>query len=276
MIISIGEVLWDYVDNQKLIGGSPLNVAFYLKQSAENVKLISRVGNDENGKEILEKIKGFNLDIINIQIDDSLETGKVLVALANGQPEYNILENVAWDNINIPDINEEYNIVFSSLAQRNETSAKTIKNLVKNAKLKFYDVNLRFPYTTENIVIESLKISDIVKFNNDELEIIYSWVFDNQIYDLEYKANKIREKFDLKAIALTLGENGSMLITESDTYKEKAIKVNVADTIGCGDAFFATLIANYLKNINWSEALKKANQVASYVASKKGAINTLI
>lgn len=272
MIVSIGEVLWDYIGNERFIGGAPLNVSYYLMKSGIDVKFVSKVGNDDNGKKIIEKIEQLGLNS-DIQIDEVLQTGRVNVfRKQNNDPDYDIIENVAWDNISFPEINEDYHLVFGTLAQRNKVSRNTIRQLRNNAKLKFYDVNLRKTCTKE-LVLESLEVADIVKLNSEELFKIYGWLFiDHKESDLEQKASEVRNKYGLKALAVTLGEDGAFVTTGDSLHRVKGIIVNEANSTGCGDAFFGTLIAGYLKNMDWQKNLEKANQVASCVASIKGAI----
>lgn len=267
MIICIGEILWDYIDNEKLLGGATFNVSYYLNKLGSKTTFISRVGDDSNGKEILDRVSEFNLSS-NIQIDKIHPTGTVKVFKnSNNEIDYEISENVAWDFIENIDIEQPYHIVFGTLAQRSKVSRDTINTLINKADKKFYDVNLRKSCIIET-VIQSLNTSNIVKVNEDEL----AYLCGSNNKDIEYNGFKFAEKYNLEALIVTLGSKGSFVVTPNDIYIHEGFKTKVVDTVGCGDSFFASIISGYLNNLDWEQNLEKANKLASQVASIKGAI----
>jgi len=280
MTISIGEVLWDRFEDKKIIGGAPLNVAYHLKSlGISDVRFISRIGL-ENGfldTEILSEINKLGLSIFDIQTDEKLHTGSANVLFKDEEPFYKISENVAWDNIQIPKIDYPFSLVFSSLAQRSEESRKAIRKLWEKASLIFYDVNLRMPFTTKEIVISSLVVSNIVKMNKYEFETVCEWLnidFEktNDFSKMQESAEKIRKKYNFIALSITNGEKGACVVTRDEFFIHNGFKVKVVDTVGSGDAFFSALIAGYLQNKDWNKILEEANLLGALVASNKGAI----
>ena len=168
-IIGLGEILWDKLPTGKQLGGAPANFAYTSKQLGNNGLIFSRIGNDELGKEILEQLNAKNLSADNIQIDEKNQTGIVNVTLENGQPSYEIVENVAWDNLELSENWREIAkktdaVCFGSLAQRNEVSRKTIREFVSLTKgLRIFDVNLRQKYFSSEILRESLTLANVCK-----------------------------------------------------------------------------------------------------------------
>jgi fructokinase len=271
LILSIGEILWDDFGEYRILGGAPLNVASYLNRMGTAVSLISRIGNDQPGRDILTKLSELGLSADYIQTDQNLPTGKVLVSLnRNNEPDYEIIEPAAWDNIEYREIAGEYSIVFGTLAQRNRKSRETIAKLLKKSAARFYDVNLRFPFTTRENVLNSLEEADIVKLNNQELEYLCGWLGTG--YNAEESAFRVFKEFGLAALAVTLGSNGAYLVTGNNIFRHPGFPAKVVDTVGAGDAFFAALITGYLNKRPWPEVLESANKNGSAAVSRKGAV----
>lgn len=273
-IIAIGEVLWDCFGDDRVMGGAPLNVAYHLTVLGRKANMISSIGNDDLGKEALDKISSLGISIDDIQLDQNLPTGKVNVTLNEKKsPSYEIVQPVAWDNIKkeeIQSINEPFALIFGTLAQRNENSRDAIRSLWGKAALKIYDVNLRPPFTTKEIVLDSLKNADVVKLNDDELITIGKW-HDLEETDLKDIGMVLVEKYNLDVLLVTLGPNGAWCITEEGYFRCEGVKVEVADTVGAGDAFLASVINDYLNLEPWQDILEKANKLGAKVASLKGA-----
>lgn len=271
-IIGLGEVLWDLLPGGKQLGGAPANFAYTSKQLGNNGIICSRIGNDKLGKEILEQIFGDYL-----QIDEEKQTGIVNVKLENGQPSYEIVENVAWDFLKLSkswqELAEKADAVcFGSLAQRNEVSRKTIREFVGLTKgLRIFDVNLRQNYFSAEVLGKSFELANVVKLNHEELPIIVKLLKINGA-SVQICLEKLIQKFELKLICLTRGANGSLLQTRKETSEHQGLKIKVADTIGAGDAFTAGMTHGLLRNWKLDEINEFANKVGAFVASKTGAM----
>jgi fructokinase len=274
-IVSIGEVVWDIFPNGRVLGGAPLNVAYHLSCLGLTVTAVSRVGDDELGRSTKEHIKKLGLSVDGIQKDGALPTGQVQVTVgADNEPHFDIVAPAAWDNIaqeplaDLPD--GGFSLVFGTLGQRDSRSRQTIRSLWPRAAYRFYDVNLRPPFTTRELVAESMNAADMVKVNVEELLTMGQW-FGITATDKIEIAKELSMSYSLDTVVVTEGADGAWLLAGGDIYTAPAEPVQVADTVGAGDAFFATLIAGYLSKTPWQECLKTANKRGAYVASKNGA-----
>ena len=274
-IVCFGEVLWDLLPSGKIAGGAPMNVAVHASQLGLNAIMISAVGNDELGEGITSFLLSRGLSIENIQKNE-YQTGIVEVTLdAKGSPSYSIIEPVAWDFIRLTDtakstIQVADALVFGSLALRNEISKLTLLQLQIDSKLKILDLNLRKPFYSPKLTDELLRVADIVKVNDEELEMICTWFgsFGNQIDNASF----LKARFKLKGILVTRGANGAFFIDENnEVFEHQGFKVIVNDTIGSGDSFLAAFITKWLSGETPGEALKYACAVGAFVATQKGA-----
>ncbi len=275
MIVSIGEIVWDIIGEKKLLGGAPLNVAYHLASFGLEVYLVGRVGNDELAETTLRHIADIGLSIQYIQQDTSLPTGRVLVNFnIENEPSFDIVAPAAWDTITsepfLASVSKPFHLVFGSLAQRAVQSREAIRQLRDKAELLFYDVNLRPPYTSADIVLDSLNGADIVKLNDDELIQVADWSGISP-GSMEQRALDLSKKWKLLCLAVTRGPSGAMLVAKETLYTHPGFPVQVADTVGAGDAFFATLIEGILNKRPWMECLANANKRGAYVAGKVGA-----
>ena len=275
-IVCFGEVLWDLLPSGKIAGGAPMNVAVHANQLGLNATMISAVGNDDLGEGIKSFLESRGLNIENIQTTNDQKTGIVEVELnEQGSPSYTIIEPVAWDFIAITEtaINVVKNsdaLVFGSLALRNEVSKNTLLELQSLAKLSILDINLRKPFYSETLVKELFELADIVKVNDEELEMICAWY--GQSGNEESNAKFLKETFNLKGIIVTRGGNGAFFIDESNQMSEhKGFKISVNDTIGSGDSFLASFITKWLNGFSPAKSLKFACAVGAFVATQKGA-----
>jgi len=274
-IVCFGEVLWDLLPSGKIAGGAPMNVAVHASQLGLNAIMISAVGNDELGEGITSFLLSRGLSIENIQKNE-YQTGIVEVTLdAKGSPSYSIIEPVAWDFIRLTDtakstIQVADALVFGSLALRNEISKLKLLQLQIDSKLKILDLNLRKPFYSPKLTDELLRVADIVKVNDEELEMICTWFgsFGNQIDNASF----LKARFKLKGILVTRGANGAFFIDENNKLSEhQGFNVIVNDTIGSGDSFLAAFITKWLSGETPGEALKYACAVGAFVATQKGA-----
>ena len=275
-VVSFGEILWDKLPSGKEPGGAPLNFAYRLNSFQNSLSIISKVGDDLLGKELIEFLKKNKLDTEHIQIAKIHKTGEVNVSIdKKGIADYDILNPVAWDDIvyntKIEKLVKNCSIfVFGSLITRNETSRDTLKELLKIAPFKLFDVNLRSPYYNLNLIEELMVSSDFIKFNLEEITEISS-IYNKKKISLESMIKTISKETKTNEICVTMGEKGACYYTNNSFYFQDGFKIKVLDTIGAGDSFLATLIEGILNNTKPQEVLKKACAVAAIVTSKKGA-----
>ncbi len=280
-IIAVGEVLWDMLPNGKQLGGAPANFAFYCNQLGVNTQLISAVGKDTLGEELLDNYP-YDTSLI---IRNSKPTSQVDVDLQDGIPSYNIRKEVTWDYLEMTtNIGEALKncdaIYYGTLAQRSKTSKATIHQMLDSVPkdcLKVFDVNLRQNYYSKELLEECLEKADVFKINEEELEIL-SDLFSIDGLDI-FQVRKIMKTFNIEYGAYTKGSEGSYFIREkgmhSETNFEPILKVEVEDTIGAGDSFFAGLITSVLQKHSLKKAHQTANKISSFVCSQKGAMTPL-
>lgn len=278
MIITIGEVVWDIftAQDKKELGGAPINVAYHLRCLYMDVKIITRVGRDELGEATLDRLAALGLPLAGVQRDDALPTGRVHITVdAENEPHFDIVAPAAWDNIDRDEAlgfvgDAPFSLVFGTLAQRHERSREAIRSLRQKADRRFYDVNLRPPYTTKELVLASLVDADVVKMNGAELLKIAQWA-ECGTQDKQEAARHLRARFGIDALAVTEGKEGAWVSTGAGVFADSGAPVTVADTVGAGDAFFAVLVEGCINARPWPETLARANQRGGYVASQHGA-----
>lgn len=274
-VVCFGEVLWDILPSGPVPGGAPMNVAYHLHKQRMDTALITSVGIDERGKDLIDIFSEFGVCIDFFQTDPDHETGKVY-AEPNEHNEvvYDIVMPVAWDFIKWnEDINDlasgaEY-FVYGSLAARNEVSKKTLFRLLEVAKNKVLDINLRAPHFNRKIVEELLWKCDFLKLNLAELELITGWFSTHN--SLEDRVKSITEKFKINKLVVTKGGDGASLFLEGNIYNHNGFKVNVKDTVGSGDAFLAGLISKLSVNASPMDALEYASGLGAFIATQTGA-----
>lgn len=274
--VCFGEVLWDVFPNEKKIGGAPLNVALRLASFQNNVSMISAVGNDELGKPILNFCQENGIKTDAIQVLEDYKTGEVAVALnKKGSATYEILHPKAWDKIayeekQIQIVKNADVFVFGSLVARDIVSKETLKTLLNYANYKVFDVNLRPPFYTLELLMEFMKIADFIKFNDEELYEI-SKKIGSPFNNLEQHIFYISEQTKTKTICVTKGEHGAVLLFQNQLYYNSGYQIAVADTVGSGDSFLGTLIHHLQDSKNPQRAIDYACAVGALVATKKGA-----
>ncbi len=274
LILGIGELLWDMLPEGRQLGGAPANFIYYCNQLGIDSQLITTVGNDQKGRDLVDQL---NYDTSLITTNEK-PTSQVDVKLTNGIAQYTIREEVAWDHIEVNkdglDQTSRCDVFyFGSLAQRSPASKKTIHELLDMAPescLKVFDVNLREAYYSKDLVRESLQKTDLLKINEDELAVL-SEFFDVSGSDLD-KITHFRDSFDLKWVALTKGSEGSTLLNKIESDSKPIIKTDVVDTIGAGDSFLAGLVVGILTGLSIEQAHQQACQTASFVCRHKGAM----
>lgn len=275
-IVCFGEVLWDVFPNHKKIGGAPLNVAIRLQSFKNDVTMISAIGNDDLGKLILEYLKEHHINSSEIQILDDFETGEVAVTLNDkGSASYEIVHPKAWDKIQFTEkasavVKSADAFVFGSLITRDEISKNTLYKFLELSNYKVFDVNLRKPFYEKNILIELMQKANFIKFNDEEIYEIASYL--NSPYkNLEQNIHFLSKETNTKHICVTKGEHGAVLLYDDTLFYNSGYQIKVADTVGSGDSFLATLISNLLQKENPQKAIDKACAVGALVAQKEGA-----
>ena len=282
-VVGIGEVLWDVLPEGKKLGGAPANFACHVSRFGLNGLVISAVGKDKLGDEI---INVFNQKRLEYQLEKTdFPTGTVEVTLDNaGIPQYDIKENVAWDNI---PFTEEIRMIashtraacFGSLAQRSQNSRRSINTFLDSMpdsedSLKVFDINLRQNFYSEEIVRESLSKCNILKINDEELLIVKD-LLSLRGRSQEELCNELMALGNLRMLILTCGTKGSMVFSQEGISVLGTPTVQVADTVGAGDSFTAAFISSLIKGKTVREAHQTAVNVSAYVCTQQGAMPPL-
>ncbi|OUP33876.1 carbohydrate kinase [Bacteroides sp. An19] len=283
IVVGMGEALWDMLPEGKKIGGAPANFAYHVSQFGLDSRVVSAVGEDELGVEIL---KNFHEKKLNCMIETvPYPTGTVQVELdRNGVPCYDIREGVAWDNIPFTPALEGLArqtraVCFGSLAQRSVVSRETINRFLDvmpdgEGQYKIFDINLRQGFYTKEIICESMRKCNILKINDEELVTI-SRMFGYPGIDLQDKCWILLAKYNLRMLILTCGVNGSYVFTPGEVSFVETPKVEVADTVGAGDSFTAAFVASILRGLPVNEAHRLAVATSAFVCTQNGAMPVL-
>ncbi len=279
----MGEALWDVLPEGKKIGGAPANFAYHVSQIGLTSCVVSAVGPDALGKEIQENLTSKGLNHLIAEVPYPTGTVQVEIDQA-GVPQYEIKENVAWDNIPYTSQLESLAkrtqaVCFGSLAQRNVVSRETIDRFLDampqtEDSLVVFDVNLRQGFYNKEILCNSMKRCNILKINDEEL-VAVSRMFGFPGIDLQDKCWILLGKYNLKMLILTCGINGSYVFTPGNVSFQPTPKVDVADTVGAGDSFTAAFIASILKGKSVAEAHSIAVRTSAFVCTKDGAMPVL-
>lgn len=274
-ILCYGEVLWDALPAGLFLGGAPFNVAVHLHQLGLPVSFASRIGDDELGREIVRRLERRGVTTDLVQEDPGLATGFVIVSLDEaGSPTFDIVQPSAWDAIAaetalLERAKNARAIVYGSLAQRQETSRDTLKELLEFDLLRVFDVNLRPPFDTRSIVEESLHGAHIVKLNDDEIRQLAAWF---ALPDgLQESSRALARETGCETVCVTRGPHGAALLHRDEWYEHPGYSVEAADCVGSGDAFLAGLLSGLLEDQDAGETLAYANALGAYVATQNGA-----
>ena len=279
-VLCVGEVLWDSLPEGLFLGGAPFNVACHLRATGTPVSMVSRVGNDRLGDEVLRRAARYGVGTDLVQVDPLLPTGFVRVHVdERGNGSYEICEPAAWDAI---EANESLlaraararAIVFGSLAQRNATTRATIERLWQVAShqaLMVCDVNLRPPYDELEIIRASLAMADVVKLSDAELKRL-SGTFGWNARDEREMMQGVAGHFGCSVVCVTRGSRGAALLHDGEFTEHPGFPAEVRDTVGAGDAFLAVLLAGLLAGSPDAELLQHANLMGAYVVTQFGAV----
>ena len=274
--ISFGEMLWDVFPQATVPGGATLNVALRLSSLGISTQMISAVGKEHAGKELKELLNNRGVDTGLILKHDTLETGKVFVTLDDkGNGTYTITNPAAWDEIPLSEpiisaVKEADAFIFGSMSSRHTITRNTLKHLVEIAPFNVFDINLRPPHYSFDTINNLFQKSDLVKLNDEELEIYCSYLGkeSNDLHDLARFISSLNRD---TVICVTLGEKGAFLLHDDQFIHQPGFTVKVADTVGAGDGFLAGLVSRYLSGDSWQDSLKYACALGALVASKETA-----
>lgn len=282
-VVGMGEALWDILPEGKKIGGAPANFAYHVSQFGLPSCVVSAVGADTFGKELLENFTSKGLNHLIPEVPYPTGTVQVEIDPA-GIPQYEIKENVAWDNIPYtPQLHalaqKTKAVCFGSLAQRNVVSRDTINRFLDAMprtadSFIVFDVNLRQGFYDKEILCNSMQRCNVLKINDEELVII-SRMFGYPGIDLQDKCWILLGKYNLRMLILTCGINGSYVFTPGNVSFQPTPHVEVADTVGAGDSFTAAFIASILRGKSVSEAHSLAVRTSAYVCTRNGAMPVL-
>ena len=289
LVLGIGELLWDLLPGGPRLGGAPANFTVMAGRLGNHATILSRIGRDDLGRQAVHLLDPLPADTSYLQIDPMHETGRVSVSLSNGQPEYTIHQPAAWDSLELSDdwvkLAERADaICFGSLAQRNVESRQTIQTLAAQTSsrcVRIFDVNLRPPFYSSEVIQESLELATVVKMNDAEVPLVLALLGmaveeDGSAASLRSGAERLLSEFPtLQMVAVTRGGHGSLLVTRDEWHEHPGFPVRVADTIGAGDAFTAAIAHYLLRGAELPILNEAGNRWGSWVASQSGAMPPL-
>ena len=289
LILGIGELLWDVLPEGARLGGAPANFTVMAGRLGNHAVILSRIGSDDLGREAVRQLEPLPADTSHLQSDPSHGTGRVTVSFINGQPEYIIHQPAAWDAM---EPSEEWlklaeradAVCFGSLAQRSPESRKTIQALAGRTSSRchrIFDVNLRAPFYSAEVIRESLALATVVKMNDAEVPLALSLlglpVEENSPAGvLRAGASRLLSDFpSLRLVAVTRGGHGSLLVAHNEWHEHPGYPIKVTDTIGAGDAFTAAMTHYLLRGASLATLNEAGNRWGGWVASQSGAMPPL-
>lgn len=281
VIAGVGEILWDVFPDGPRLGGAPANFACHAAALGDEAWIVSAVGPDELGKRAMQQLRSHGVHCDDVQCDST--TGRVDVTLdAAGKATYRFAADCAWDNLDWTDRLESLArrsaaVCFGTLGQRSPRSRETIRRFVAATRpdaLRVFDVNLRQNFYDRDVIVASLELASAVKLNEDELPIVLELcgVRGESEHDM---LTWLLDRFDLRLAALTCGPSGALLMTPTEESRAPAPDVAVVDTVGAGDAFTATLVHDFLRDVPLNRINQHANAVAAFLCSQPGATATI-
>ncbi|MGY0037837.1 carbohydrate kinase family protein [Pedobacter sp. NJ-S-72] len=277
-VACFGEVLWDiFPGEQRMAGGAPFNVAYHLFKMGIDVNMISRVGNDQLGCELLQKIKSWNISIDGIQVSNTEPTSTVVASIdENNEAHYDILQNVAWDFIEVTPqdlqiLTTSDALVFGSLATRNEKSKNTLFELIEASVYNVFDINLRAPYYDVRIIKDLLHKTQLAKFNKAELRMIINFL--GKTYSSEKDSIRyLQDTFGMHEIIISKGSKGALYAHNDKFYLYPTIPIEVKDTVGSGDSFLAGFLSKRLeKGTSAHQIMLQAISLGAFITAREGA-----
>jgi fructokinase len=280
IVVGLGEVLWDLLPSGRQLGGAPANFAYGAHLLGDHAVIASRIGTDELGREIRQRLLGYGMSDEFLQTDSIHPTGTVRVHLdSQGQPQFEIRYPAAWDFLEWNDswrsLAESADAVcFGSLAQRSAFSRATVRKFLdatRSKAVRIFDVNLRQSFYSAEVLAESMLLADVVKLNRAEMPQVAGLLAIAAGEDLQF-ARAIIQKFDVRLVSITRGAQGSVLASSSEFDEHHGFCVEIKDTVGAGDAFTAGLVHQYLRAGTLAQMNDLANRMGAWVASSAGAM----
>ena len=291
LILGVGELLWDVLPSGPRLGGAPANFTVMAGRLGNHAAILSRIGRDELGRNAIMRLDSFPVDVANVQIDAAHETGRATVALESGQPTFTIHQPAAWDFLELTDdwislAERAGAICFGSLAQRSAISRRTIQSLVAQTSdecIRVFDVNLRPPFYSAEVIQESLELATVFKMNDAEVPLVLDLLGLEPDSDglrqqetLRLAAARLLDEFPgLHLVAVTCGGSGSLLVTREEWHRHPGVPVTVADTVGAGDSFTAAMIHYLLRGAPLATLNEAGNRWGSWMASRSGGMPEL-
>jgi fructokinase len=289
LILGIGELLWDILPEGPRLGGAPANFGVMAGRLGNHAAILSRIGRDDLGRQAVERLDPMPVDTNCLEVDAAHETGRVTVSFAGGEPQYTIHQPAAWDFLELTDdwvqlAQRAHAICFGSLAQRRMESRQTIQMLAAQAPaacIRVFDVNLRAPFYSGEVMQESLELATVLKMNDAELPQVLGLLglpVDETptVETLRRGAERLLEEFPaLELVAVTRGGRGSLLVNREEWNEHPGFPVKVADPVGAGDAFTAALTHYLLRGADLATLNEAGNRWGSWVASQSGAMPAL-
>jgi fructokinase len=296
LILGIGELLWDVLPDGMRLGGAPANFAVMAGRLGNRAVILSRIGRDDLGRQAISRFDSVPVETGSLQMDPVHQTGRVTVSFEGHEPHYAIHEPAAWDFLELSDewiqlIKRADAICFGSLAQRNPQSRKTIQSLVTQASaacIRVFDVNLRAPFYSAEVIQQSLQLASVVKMNHTEVPVVL------ELLELDLNSGSVASHTQpetdlmrraaerllamypaLQMVAITRGARGSLLITSDEWNEHSGFPVRVADGIGAGDAFTAAITHYVLRGADLVTLNKAGNRWGCWMASQSGAMPAL-
>ena len=277
-VLGIGEILWDLLPSGKQLGGAPANFAYHAHALGAETRVVSRVGSDPLGLEILARLAALGLPTDGVGVNASAPTGTVSVDVqADGQPRFTIHENVAWDRIGVDAASLEFAahanaLCFGSLAQRCAASRAAIRQVISKTPttaLRVFDINLRQHFYSRELIESSLALANALKLNETELPVLAELFV--LAGDVRAQLAALAQRFELRAIALTRGAHGSLLLADGAWSEHAGLTAKVVDAVGAGDAFTAAWTLGLLAQQPLDEINQRANELAAFVCTQPGA-----
>lgn len=280
LVAGLGELIWDMLPAGKQLGGAPSNFAYISRLLGNTSAVASRVGDDELGREARRRLDALGISTRYLQLDAGHPTGTVGVRIdAQGEPHFRVNEDSAWDYLAWTDAWEELAgrvdaVCFGTLGQRNTQARETMLRFLdatRGQATRVFDVNLRHSFFTSDMLAASLQLATIVKFNSEELNVASAMLGIDE-GEAVASCRRLIERFDIELIAVTRGARGSLLVSAEHVAEHPGFRVRVADTIGAGDAFTATLVHYYLRGVSPLARINEAaNRIGAWLATQTGA-----
>jgi len=273
-VVCFGEILWDILPDTVAPGGAPMNVAYHLRKLGIRPALITRVGLDNYGKRLIQLMERQDISTDFFQMDFELDTGKVTMTPGEGDDvHYDIVKPVAWDNIQWDDqfaplLQHSRYFIFGSLSARSEGNRDLLFRLLELAKFRVLDINLRPPHYNRPVLEHLLTNTELLKLNLGELEMLTGWFSGYRSERDRIKA--IQDRFHIPTVVVTKGSQGSVMTTEGEFYEHPGFRVDLADTVGSGDAFLAGLLFQLANNTSPGKAIEFASAMGALIATYSG------